>query len=126
MFERLNERLGDSPLISTMIRPAYEFFKKLMPKWHSPMRFEQVGPRLIVRDAHCDAEIEAGTFSSGLKINPSVRCNADIWQSLVGFKDGIVIQTGEESKIYQCDGNITYAEEILSEWGELRLDWAEF
>jgi hypothetical protein len=38
-----------------------------------------------VRNGHCDE-----AFTSTETVNPPVRCNEDIIQTMLGFKDGIV------------------------------------
>lgn len=35
-----------------------------------------------------------------------------MWDFLLGFKDGVVGVTGEESKSYLCNGNVSAADDI--------------
>ena len=37
---------------------------------------------------------------------------AEMWEFIIGFKDGVVGVTGEESKSYLCNSNITIALKI--------------
>lgn len=36
----------------------------------------------------------------------------EMWQFIIGFKDGVVGVTGEDSKSYLCNSNLTVTEEV--------------
>jgi hypothetical protein len=138
MFSKLEERLG---AIATLLKPAYAFAKELLPRWHhSPANLtlhddtpvvgsliynEEVNFQ-ILNDYNglksCDQYVKDMLFYSGLKINPGIRCRDDVWDSFIGIKDGVVYQTGELSKIYQCNTNITEVGELGKAWAETLQD----
>lgn len=86
-------------LLKNSIEPIFQKLSLIMPEIYEPYKPPKKNG-------------EHPMVQAGQKIIKSVNEWSDVYWASLGFKDGIVFQTGTETKIYLCNGNLSHVDDV--------------